>query len=187
VGEKIKNKTMQNPSVKYGLLAGFIGIILQTFTYSMGGGFMATWWVGLLILLVLLITYIVLSLRIRKEQEGFITFKEAFVKIFLMCLLAGVLSTLFGMLLFHVIDSAFPQKFQEALVEKTSTMMENMGAPQEKIDEVIEKMKTTDNFSIASQVKSFFYGVAFYAVFALIMAASIKKVRPFMDDAVTKA
>ncbi len=177
---------MKNPSLKYGLLAGFIGILLQTFTYSMGVGFMATWWVGILILLALLCTYIVLSLRIRKEQEGFITFKEAFVKIFLMCLVAGILSTLFGMLLFHVIDSGFPKKFQEALVEKTSTMMENMGAPTEKIDEVTEKMKTTDNFSVVSQVKSFFYGVLFYAVFALIMAASIKKIRPFMEDSVNK-
>ena len=173
---------MKNPSLKYGLIAGFIGILLQTFTYSMGVGFMATWWVGIIILLVLLATYIVLSLRIRKEQEGYITFKDAFLKIFLMCLFAGILSTLFGMLLFHIVDAGFPQKFQEALAEKTSTMIENMGAPQEKIDEVIEKMKTTDNFSLVSQVKSFFYGVVFYAVFALIMAASIKRERPVFEE-----
>lgn len=57
---------MKDPGIKYGLIAGFIGILLQAFTYLMGVQFMATWWVGILILVAIITMYVILSLRIRK-------------------------------------------------------------------------------------------------------------------------
>ncbi len=174
-------------SVKYGLIVGFIGIILTTMSYALGAGFMATWWVGILTLIALIVMYVILSLRIRKDEGGYISFKDAFVKIFLMCLLAGMLNSLFTMLLFNVIDPGFSQKMQDALVEKTEAMMERMGAPSEKTEEVIEKMKESgNNYSVKSLAKAYLFASLFYAVFSLITAASIKKNKPLFEEPQTK-
>jgi hypothetical protein len=174
---------MQNPAVKYGLIAGFIGILLQTFMYLMGVQFMATWWVGISVLVLIVVMYVILSLRIRKDNGGFITFKEAFGRVFLMCLIAATCSTLFSLLLYHVIDPELPQKMQDAIMDKTLAMMERMGAPQEKIDEISEKLKESgNNFSVAGQIKSYIFAIIFGAIFALIMGAIIKKERPVFEE-----
>ncbi|MBI2271222.1 MAG: DUF4199 domain-containing protein [Bacteroidetes bacterium] len=177
---------MKDPGIKYGLIAGFIGILLQAFTYLMGVQFMATWWVGILILVAIITMYVILSLRIRKDMGGYITFKDAFIKTFVMCIIAGTISTLFGLLLYHVIDPELPDKLQNAIMEKTMTMMENMGAPQEKIDEVAEQLQEAgNNFSVGAQIKNYFVGILFGAIFALIMGAIIKKARPVFEDTPT--
>lgn len=174
---------MQNPAIKYGLIGGFISILLQAIFYLMGVELMATWWVGILILIAIITLYVVLSLRIRKDNGGFITFKEAFVRTLIMCFIAGTISTLFGLLLYHVIDPELPEKLQNAILEKTTSMMERMGAPQEKIDEVVEKMNEAGNsFSVKGQIMSYFKGIIFGLIFALIMAAIMKKARPVFEE-----
>ncbi|MCC6690025.1 MAG: DUF4199 domain-containing protein [Bacteroidia bacterium] len=167
---------MQNPVIKYGLIAGIISILLQAVLYIMGVQFMATWWVGIIMILFIIVLYVVIAIRLRKDMGGFITFKQAFTKILLIWIIGGALNLVFSLLLYHVIDPELPQKMQDAITEKTISFMERMGTPQEKIDEVTEEMQESGNkFTALSLITNYLWGILIGAILALILGASIKK------------
>ena len=175
---------MKNPAVKYGLIAGFIGVLLSTLTYAMGVAYMANLWTGLLILVIIIVMYVILSIRIRKDAGGFITFKDAFIRIFIMCLIAGVIGAIYNIILNTLIDPELPQKLQVVIIEKTTSMMEKFGAPQEEIDKAIDKLQNeaANKFTVLSQLKGLAIMTIVSAIFALILAAIVKKNPPIVDE-----
>jgi hypothetical protein len=151
--------------------------------YALGAEFMATIWIGIVIILLILGLYVFLAVRIGKEHPGNLSFQQAFVKIVLMCMLAGLLSCVFNILLFNVIDTGFPQKMQEAVILKTTAFMERFNAPEEKIDETIEKLRNTENrYSTLALIKGYFFSLLMYAAFAAIVALILKRNKPLFDE-----
>ena len=93
---------------------------------------------------------------------------------------AGLIGTIFRILLFTVIDTELAEIVTEKAVENTAAMMESFGTPEEAIDQALEDARTStmESFTVAGNLKGFGFAVIFYAVFSLITGAIIKKKEP---------
>ena len=149
----------------------------------MGVEVMATWWIGIIFMLILLTLTIVLPLRHRKQAGGYITFKDAFILILTFCAIGSALGTIFNIILYNVIDPGLGERVNTAIIERTIAMLESVGTPQEKIDEVMDKFGEMPNpFTTVTLLKSYLWGILMSSVLALVIAAFIKKEPPVFDN-----
>jgi hypothetical protein len=104
-------------------------------------------------------------------------FKTAFSVTFITFFIAGIIGTIFNILLYQVIDPELPGRLATAAVEQTERMMTNMGAPADRIDEQLQSIegRMNDQFSLMGQIKGFGIALIIYAVLSLILGAILKK------------
>jgi hypothetical protein len=112
---------------------------------------------------------------LKAAQEGYVTFKEGFTVFFLSNALALLLSTIITILIFIVVDPELQETVKELTIAKTTTMMEDLGAPIESIDKTIEDLRKQDNFSLMAQVKGYFSTLAISSIIGLLLALILKK------------
>jgi hypothetical protein len=167
--EKVK-APFWKPALIYGAILGFVSVFLSLVFYFLG---MSTtnWttWVGTLIGIVLLV-YLLLQYR-KDYLGGFASFGQ----IFLMALVAGIFSTIIGVifayLLYSVIDPGLLEQVKIIAQEK---IMSNSRIPESMYDDIFEKMeKRTTAIGIAKM--GLYMGVFMNALIGLIVAAFIKK------------
>jgi hypothetical protein len=129
--------------------------------------------VGFIIAIVLPIIFI------RKEREangGAITFGEAFKMSFLGLVIGGAIGTIFQILYVQVIDPEYAERLTAKTLEMSNNFMEG-NMDDEMREEILRESEssTMDSFTLVGQLKSFVYGVIFYAVISLILAAILKR------------
>ncbi|MBL0014093.1 MAG: DUF4199 domain-containing protein [Flavobacterium sp.] len=118
------------------------------------------------------------AVQSKKNQGGFLTFKETFTS-FLVAVLVGLfISTLFSILLFNVIDPEAKQIISDNVIKMTSGMMEKFGAKPADINNVIKEMQKTDSFGVFGQLKGFVFNIVIYSIIGLITALIIRRERP---------
>jgi len=180
----MEKNTIFNHSLKFGFIIGIVNIIIGVLAYMVGEGLMVKWWFGLLILAINIGLIIYAGIQYRSSIGGYMNFKTAFSVTFLTFLIAGIMGTLFNIILYQVIDPELPGRLTQAALEQTEQMMSNFGAPQERVDEQMALLegRMADQFSLMGQLKTFGIGVIIYAVVALIIGAIIKKSEK-LDDA----
>jgi hypothetical protein len=182
---------MENKVTKYflqhGLIYATISVIVTVLLYLAGPQFFSNnMFIFGALLLLLAITYpIVIVYKFRKQNDNYITFREAFLITFCTLGIAGFVTLIFGIILYNLIDPDYPKVLTEKITEKTVTMMQNFGAPQDKIDEQVAKMSQDNKFSVPGQLKSFLFSIVFYALFGLIIAAIFKKTKNELFDSQT--
>lgn len=140
-------------------------------------------WAGIGLWAVNMVLLIVSVGQVKKAFGGFLSFKEGFSTFILTYTVSALVSAVFSILLFAVIDPEAADKVQALIIETTVTMMERFGAPEESITEQVENLESTNQFSVVNQVKGFFTGIVLYAVIGLIVAAIMKRNKPeFIDQ-----
>ena len=177
-----RQKTLTGLSAKNGLIIGLVSVVLSLVIYFVDPlmAYTSIWLgLGLFILFIGLLVYA--GKTVRTEVGGFWTFGEAFKSFLVMGLIIATLSTLYNVVLMTVIDPELPVKAGAAIDENTVAMMKKFGAAQEQIDEAMakngnnaEKLKITPK----NVITSFGISLAVYGVFALILAAIMKKSPP---------
>jgi hypothetical protein len=174
---------MNKKAAELGFIGGLICIAIGVFSYSMGVGFMANWTYGLCMIGVYIIMDVLLSLRLKKVPAEEVTYGQAFGGIMIYMITAGLLTTLYSAILFHVIDPELPQKLHDATIQNTISFMESMGTPQDKIDETIDSMKFDPaQYSAPKLVLGLLVRLVWYAIFASIMAIFVRKQKPLFDN-----
>ena len=174
---------MNSTPLKLGLIYGGVSILYSAITYLMGVDVMASWWVSILCMLILLTLVIVLPLRHRKQAGGYITFKDAFILILTFCAIGSAMLTIFHILLYNVIDAGLAEKIKNIAIEKTISMSESYNFPQEKTDELIDKLELLpQSFAPIGLLKSYLLGIIMSSVLALVVAAFIKKEPPMFNN-----
>ena len=184
------NQDMKKIIQNYGLIVAGIGILFTAIAYLTGNpGLFTVWYLGLSVGVLGIVIQIIGVTKYRSSQGGFMSFKDGFTVYFMTALLATVVSTLFSMLIFNVIDTQFAELVNNEILETTITRMEGFGTPEEVIKQTIESMEESGGqFTVKNQLKSLAYAMIFNAIIALIVAAFTKKNRPlFMDDDETAA
>lgn len=178
-----------NPDMKkivqnYGLISAAIGIVYTVIGYVTGNtSLFTTWWLGILVAVIGIAIVATGTVKYKGTQGGYLSFKDAFMVSFLIFFFAGIISTIFNMLIFNVVDPGFAEELNQAILETTINQMEKFGAPEQAITEAITKMEEQGGqFSFGNQVKSFGFGLIFYAVLSLIIAAFTKKNAPVFED-----
>ncbi|TDS12250.1 DUF4199 domain-containing protein [Sphingobacterium paludis] len=132
-----------------------------------------------IVLLIGLSAYFAVVLR--KSAGGFWTFSEALKGIFTMLAVSVILSTV-GTTVFNLVKPELQQIIFDKTINFTIETMESVGADDDRIDkQVADLEKTRDEaqtFSIGQTLKGLGVSLIMYFVFALILAAILKREKP---------
>ncbi len=174
---------MKNYTLTGGLILGFLGILITGITYFIGINAMISLWTALIVFVLFTALYIFMGLRYRKMNGGFLVFKEAFALIFFMSVISTVLSGIFMIILYHVINPELPGKLQDAVIQKSAAMMQSFGLQQDKIDEQISKMQADPNdFTVGKQIRGIAISFVWSAAVAAIIGLIIRKNPPPFEN-----
>lgn len=172
--------TLFQHATKFGIIMGAVGFVLTLLLYAVDYTFLADWKVGLLILVAYIAVVIYAGINYRTQIGGFIPFGKAFQHGFIALAIAGLIGVAGNILLYTVIDPDMPQKLADAAIEKTGEMMSSFGAPEEAIDEQLEKMRDEmpAQFGPLGLLKGYLMGLIFYAIVAAISGVIVRKNQP---------
>ena len=129
-----------NHALKWGLIIGAIGIILSMMFYIIDETLMVKWWFGLSMIVLNIILIVYAGTQYRSALGGYMSFNQAFSLVFLTLVVAGIISSLFSLVLYKVIDPELPERMVQAAMEQQEQMMTNFGMPADQMDEALEKM-----------------------------------------------
>ncbi|MFT6112405.1 MAG: putative neutral ceramidase superfamily lipid hydrolase [Bacteroidia bacterium] len=166
------------PAIKQGIIMGAVSILLFLVLYAVDPMFYAKpmGWVTVFVVnfLALPIVFMILGARNTKPNFTPFRFQEAFISAFLTSVLATVVLLCFNFIFITVIDTTWEKELGEEIIRSTETFMEDMGAPQEAIDEAMIKAKgDLENRAtgVMGQLKSALGGLGWYLILALIIGA----------------
>jgi hypothetical protein len=98
----------------------------------------------------------------------------------LVLVISGIIGIIFQIILYTVIDPSLPRTLAEASGETARSMAESFGAPEEAAAEAAETAvsDTYDRLTTGGLLKSFGWGLIFYAVIAAIAGLIVRKKVP---------
>ncbi|TPV33793.1 DUF4199 domain-containing protein [Paucihalobacter ruber] len=169
---------LKSSAINYGIYLGLSLALISVLIYVINAEYAIAWWIGIIMLLLILAFGIVSTAKSKDFLNGFISFKQAFSSFFITVAIGVIINTGIGILIYGVIDTEAAVFLQEKGIENTVSMMERFGAPQSEIDKTIDSMSGENSFSIMNQLKAIAYQLVFYAVIGLIVAAFMKKKNP---------
>jgi ABC-type siderophore export system fused ATPase/permease subunit len=125
-----------------------------------------------------LICYFTIQLRNTHEAEPF-NFKQTFIILLSMLMIATLVSTIWNIILFNVIDTELPKELSERILEETESTMEKWGAPDEVIKDTLKEMRDLPlQFKPAAQLLSWLKGGLFMAILSVVCASFVKRKNP---------
>lgn len=161
--------------IKYGLITGLAGVVILLLGYIMGVAILAKWWFGIIILVVTVVLLVISGREYKNQIGGYISYMDAWITIFGVYVVTAVISTMFSLLLYNVIDTGLEELMREQLIENSITMMEKFGAPEDSIEESIVRLEKQD---ITPTFKSSGISLIFGIIISAIIALFIKKKKP---------
>ncbi len=179
--ENTNKPALVNNAIKNGVILGVISILITLVIYVVNYAALVQVKVALLLFAISIGFAIYAGINYRKEIGGFIPFGKAFQHGFIIFAISGLISTIFTILLYHVIDPELPSKLVEASFTNTEEMLSGFGMDPDQVEAAMEKAResnTGDQFTPAKQALGFFIGLIFAAIFALITGAIVKKNEP---------
>jgi hypothetical protein len=178
--QKHNKGSMKNKMIKHGLLTGGIVTIYMALLYAAGITYLSSWWLSVLIypIIIGLLCYFTARLRDEFSDEPF-SFKQTFMVILAMSMIATLVSTLWNIILYNVIDTSLAKELSELILEQTRDMMEKWGAPDDTVTKTLKEMKDLPSqFKPIPQLRSWLSGGIFLAIVSLICAAFLKRKTP---------
>jgi len=170
-------------ALKFGAIVGMISAIFTILLYVIDPALMINMWIGLSLLVVFLGIVIYGGITYRNEIGGYIDFGPAYIHGFIVLLTMGIIGLAVNLLLHNVIDTTLKDTLTEAGIEQSIQLMEKFGAPQEAIDDAIEKQREDmeNQFTNIGILKSTMYGIIAYAVIALITGLIVRRREKLSD------
>jgi Protein of unknown function (DUF4199) len=176
--EQISTEKKTNILFQYGLIAALGSVLLFVLLYLGGTTFFGSPIVIPISLAIPIVVAIFACIKAKRENGGFLLFKEALKICFGIFVFSIFATSLLSYLLYNFIDPAFKESMLQLTIEKTQQWMAKFGAPQDSIDKTIQEMAKMDLGSIGTIAKSFAQGCIFWFIIALIVAAIMKKKKP---------
>jgi hypothetical protein len=170
-------------SIKWGIIIAIINILLYTTLnkFLMNSENMTLYYVAIGSTFVL--TIVLLSFLARQQRSalgGFISFKQCFRTLFIAILIICVTSFLYQQIYLKFIDPSFLDRMKEA----TLAFTEKMGAGQEQLDDVADKMdkQIAESNSVSRQLLSVVWAVVFYSIIGFVISAIVRKNKPLFIE-----
>jgi c-di-AMP phosphodiesterase-like protein len=171
-------KSLKSISINYGIYLGLALTLITVLVYAIAIDLFTQWWLGILLILLIIGFGVASALKSRKMLGGFMSFKEAFTSYFITVAIGTLISTIVGIVIFNFVDPESAEYINEKIITMTAETMENWGAPQSNIDETIAKMEGQNNFSTAAQTQSYFIRLVIMSILGLIVAVAVKRKDP---------
>ena len=171
-------KSVKSIALNYGLYLGVVLILISVAVYVIDLNLMANIWLGIGMFVLIIGMGIFATSKAKSENEGYLSFKDAFSAYFITTVVGVAISSVFSFILYTIIDPDAAEEIKSITIEATISMMEGFNAPAETIAKAVEEAEKVDQFSIGNTLKSLAYGAVFQAVIGLIVAAVMKKTNP---------
>jgi hypothetical protein len=128
--------------LKIGIINGIFALLLIYVPYYLGlNTFVNVQFVGNF-LPYMMAVLLIKGLQLRRENGGYLSFKEGLQFAFASYVVAAILVAIGTYILYNVIDKGLTQKVFDTTIEKTRGMMERMNMPDSEIDKAIEEAKS---------------------------------------------
>ena len=180
--ENITASEKNKIAMTYGLLLGIIYLVITSAVNILIGNMILFYTVKFAGYLLYFVILGVLAARIKKANGGFIEFRELFGAIFIMLLIAGLLSYIYSYLYISVIDTHYMEKIRTSTIH----FMEKMNTPPDKMDDAIRKfdikVAESKTFNLGTNLLNFFEALIVDCLFGLIVCAIVKKPRPVFNN-----
>lgn len=169
--------------IKNGLIFAFVFIVYLLVTWLMGIPAMSSGWNSLIQLALFFSLFIYFGKSVKTMLGGYMTLKQGFKNLYIILLLGQFIYLLFFFVLNTLIDPMLMSNQLEYNLEQTVMELEEQGAPEAQIDQVIEVTEMIGEYmyKMISVVGFFIYFAIFSAMGAigvLIAAAITKKSNP---------
>ena len=172
-------KYVLDAGLKLGIIQAFYWLLI----YLLGIEYLTNIWVLLISLVISISLFVYFGTRYRKLNEGYLTFKDAFILLFIIFAISGAVTTVFQILLYHVIDPGLPKAMTEKILETTIGYMERFGSSESDIDKMVAEMENKESqYSIKGLLISYLWSFFGGAIISLIVAAIIKKTPPMFEE-----
>ena len=168
--------TNKSNSINLGLYLGATLAAVVVVIYAVNLDLMVEWWLSFALLTVVIAFGVVAAKRAKNNNDGLLSFKEAFVNYFLTIVVGTAISSVVGIVIFNVIDPEAAAHLNEQILLESKQMMEGFGMPQEVMATALDEASKKDNFSIGSQLQSYVFSLALYTIIGLIVALIVKKI-----------
>ena len=176
--EELTSQKKSNVLFQFGIIAALASLLIYVIVYVAGTDFYGSG-ISMFISFVLPIAIAVLAcIRAKKENGGYLEFSQALKICFGVLVIASLTTSVFNYLLVNYFDPAFGERIVQLSIEKTQSILEKIGTPQDAIDKSIREMTFEKLFSAKSVFQSFMLGCIVQFIFALIIAAIMKKNKP---------
>ncbi|MFT3823442.1 MAG: DUF4199 domain-containing protein [Chitinophagaceae bacterium] len=165
----------------YGLFAGLAMVLIMLFLY-LGGVSAFMGFLGWIKYPIIIFIAVLAAQKVKKQNGGYLQFSEAVKIVFGVFALGFLLETIFSYILLNFIDPGFRDALAQATMEKMGEMMKRFGATEEQIEKAITDGMNKNNYTLGKVFVG--YGVVCIVsfIFALIVAAIVKKNKPVFDD-----
>jgi hypothetical protein len=168
------NEIVKKNGITFGIITGVISILMTATIYALDISLFVSMAVGFSMIAVYLIIGIVLLSKTKKELNGVFSYKEAFTTYFISAVIGILISVLFNILLFNIIDPGAQDTLKELSIKSTVETMEKWDVPSTEIKKAVEKLETTNQFSTVELLKGSIFTIIFSAIFGFILAAFFK-------------
>ncbi len=177
-----QSPTLINHAIRWGAILSGVTIVLVMLLYAIDYTMMAGFTFIIIATLLGIGVVIYAGINYRNQIGGYLPFGKAYLHGLTVFAAAGLISTVFNFLLYFVIDPDLAANMTEAIISNTEKTMENWGAPADRIDETIEKMREDmpKNFTAFGLIKGYFTGLIWYVILSLITGLIVKKNQPEM-------
>ena len=166
---------LQSSWIKYGIIYGIAGIILQlVMFYVIPLGIWTQMLVGIAIMVVI---FVLAGKAQRIENGGTLTYGEALKTTYLTGLVGTVIGGLFSLILINLVDPSLVDKLTEMAMESTRSMMETFGTPDDVSNEALEKVEEdmVSQFTPFGQLMTIFKSALFMIIPAALVSIFLKK------------
>jgi hypothetical protein len=167
------NEAIKKNGITYGIILGVILALTTATLYAIDLKLFVSGWIGAFTFVISVVVGILLLVKTKKDN-GFLSFKDAFTTYFIAVLVALLISTIFSVLLFNVIDPEAKETINEHLMKYMAETLQKFGTPASAINEALTKMKEDNPFSTFQQLKGLVFSIVGYSILGLILAAFFK-------------
>lgn len=172
------NEIIKKNGITFGIILGLFSVLFTTAVYAIDIKLFTSWWIGLFSIAVSITIGVVLVSKTKRQLNGVYPFKDVFTTYFIAALIGSFISTFYNYLLFNIIDPSAKETIKEITLKYTADMMEKMGAQSAQVNETMQKLAETDNYSLGNMLFGLAVVLVFQAIFGLILAAIFKSKSP---------
>lgn len=172
-------KFTSNPGIKWGIISGLASVLLSVGIWVLAPEMMFSFWLIILSVVLFILFGVLAGLERKKALGGYMSFKEGLQPVFLSFVIGSLIISIYSYILYNYLEPTMPDQLKHYSLESTEKWMKKFKAPQEQIDEQLDKVAAQDfTMTLGKTAMTYLQGLIFYFVVAAIISLIIRKKRP---------
>ena len=166
-----------NVASTYGAVSAAVNFALIVLLYLVNMNLLAEWYVGILVLVIIVVFLFLGTAAARKANEGAFSFGQAWMASMTVAFVAQILSTALTLVLYQVIAPELPGVLEEITLDKSREMMEGFGMSGDMLELQMSEIKKamSEAYTAKGLAKNAMGAMMMWAVISLIVAAITRR------------